>query len=120
MAIPLRGDFDAAALRAAAQQTKDAGQARRLLALAEIDDASSRTDAARIGGVTLQIVCALRLAQEGAALQQPCSRGADQPQGARRVRQPKPVFGSNPAVASGWSCTFRGSPRCRAARLSGT
>jgi transposase len=56
MAIPLRGDFDAAALRAAARRTKDAAQARRLLALAAIYDGATRTEAAKIGGVTLQIV----------------------------------------------------------------
>ena len=56
MAIPLRGDFDAAALRSAARRTKDAAQARRLLALAAIYDGATRTEAAKIGGVTLQIV----------------------------------------------------------------
>jgi transposase len=56
MPIPLRTDFDAAGLRAAARRTKDAAQARRLLALAAVYDGASRTEAARIGGVTLQIV----------------------------------------------------------------
>ncbi len=58
MAVPiaLREDFDAPGLRRLARATKDAAQARRLLALAEIYDGGSRTDAARIGGVTLQIV----------------------------------------------------------------
>jgi transposase len=58
MAVPiaLREDFDGPGLRRLAKGTKDAAQARRLLALAEIYDGSSRTDAARIGGVTLQIV----------------------------------------------------------------
>ena len=56
MPLPLRSDFDASALRAAARQSKDAGQARRLLALAAIYDGASHIDAARIGGVTLQIV----------------------------------------------------------------
>jgi len=56
MPLPLRSDFDAFALRAAARQSKHAGQARRLLALAAIYDGSTRTEAARIGGVTLQIV----------------------------------------------------------------
>jgi transposase len=56
MAIPLRGDFDSAALRAAARRTKDAAQVRRLLALAAVYDGATRTEAARIGGVTLQIV----------------------------------------------------------------
>ena len=56
MAIPLRGDYDAAALRAAARRSKNAAQARRLLALAAVYGGSTRTEAARIGGVTLQIV----------------------------------------------------------------
>ena len=56
MPVPLRGDFEASQLRAFARKTKDASQARRLLAVAAIYDGASRTDAARIGGVTLQIV----------------------------------------------------------------
>ena len=56
MPIALRGDFDAGKLRAVAKKTKDGPQARRLLALAAIYDGASRTEAARIGGVTLQIV----------------------------------------------------------------
>lgn len=55
-AVPLRDDFDASALRALGRKTRDAHQSRRLLALAEIYDGGSRSDAARIGGVTLQIV----------------------------------------------------------------
>ena len=43
MAIPLRSDFDAAALRAVARRTKDAAQARRLLALAAVYDGATRT-----------------------------------------------------------------------------
>jgi transposase len=56
MPIALREEFDAAGLRAAARASKDAGQTRRLLALAAIGDGATRTEAARIGGVTLQIV----------------------------------------------------------------
>ena len=56
MSIPLRSDFDAAALRGLARRSKDGPQARRLLALAAIYDGASRAEAARIGGVTLQIV----------------------------------------------------------------
>jgi hypothetical protein len=57
MSIPvsLRGDFKASQLRALARKTKDGPQARRLLALAAIYDGATRTEAARIGGVTLQI-----------------------------------------------------------------
>jgi transposase len=54
--IPLCSDVAAADLRQQARRTRDANHARRLLALAEIYDGGSRTDAARIGGVTLQIV----------------------------------------------------------------
>lgn len=56
MPVPLRTDFDASQLRGLARKTKDAPQARRLLALAAIYEGANRTEAARIGGVTLQIV----------------------------------------------------------------
>src|SRR3954464_4922339 len=56
MPVPLRTDFNAAALRTIARQTKDGPQARRLLALAAIYEGASRTEAARIGGGTVQIV----------------------------------------------------------------
>jgi len=54
--IPLRDDFTAAELRKLAKATSDATQARRLLSLALIYDGKSRTDASKIGGVTLQII----------------------------------------------------------------
>ena len=55
-ALSLRSDFDGARLRRLARQTRDADQARRLLALALIYDGGSRADAARLGSVTVQIV----------------------------------------------------------------
>jgi transposase len=55
-AVRLRGDFDADRLRALARGSKDGPQARRLLALAAIYEGAPRSEAARIGGVTLQIV----------------------------------------------------------------
>ena len=55
-AIALREDYDAAGLRRLAKGSKDAAQSRRLLALAEIYDGGRRRDAARIGGVGLQII----------------------------------------------------------------
>lgn len=55
-AIGLRDDFDGPALRRLARVSKAANQTRRLLALAGIYDGGSRTEAARIGGVGLQIV----------------------------------------------------------------
>lgn len=54
--IALRSDFTADQLRRQARSVQDAGQARRMLALATIYDGGSRSDAARVGGVTLQIV----------------------------------------------------------------
>jgi putative transposase len=56
MPIALRRDFDALRLRSIARKTKDAPQARRLLALAAIYNGATRTEAARIGNVTLQII----------------------------------------------------------------
>ena len=56
MPIALRGDYDAEMVRAAARRSKDGPQARRLLALAAIYEGARRTEAAKIGGVTLQII----------------------------------------------------------------
>ena len=56
MPIALSTEYDAGLLRAAARRSRDAGQTRRLLALAAIYDGATRTEAAAIGGVTLQIV----------------------------------------------------------------
>ncbi len=52
-AIGLRNDFGSGQLRALAKTVKDAGQTRRLLALAVIYDGGRRTEAAWIGGVGL-------------------------------------------------------------------
>jgi transposase len=54
--IELRADYDATRLRALAKATRNAGQSRRLLALAEIYDGGSRSKAARVVGVGLQTV----------------------------------------------------------------
>ena len=50
MTTPLRDDFDASGLRLLARGSKDAGQARRLLALAAIYEGAKRHEAAKIGG----------------------------------------------------------------------
>ena len=55
-ALALRDDFDGADLRRLARQSRDADQVRRLLSLAAIYDGASRTEAARLGGVGVQIV----------------------------------------------------------------
>lgn len=54
--VALRSDFTGRDLRRLARRTQDAKQARRLLALATIYDGGSRSDAARIGDVGLQII----------------------------------------------------------------
>ena len=54
--IELREDYTSEDLRLLARQSDDADQTRRLLAIAVILDGSSRTDAARTGGVTLQVI----------------------------------------------------------------
>ncbi|HSZ89502.1 MAG TPA: helix-turn-helix domain-containing protein, partial [Acetobacteraceae bacterium] len=55
-AIALRTDFTGSELRQLARYTRDANQARRLLALAVIYNGGSRSEAARVGGVGLQII----------------------------------------------------------------
>jgi transposase len=54
--LPLRADYNASGLRRLARSSKDAGQARRLLALATIYAGGTRLEAAAVGGVGLQIV----------------------------------------------------------------
>lgn len=67
--LPLRSDFDAAALRVEARSARDPDQVRRLLALAAIYDGEPRSAAAAIGGVGLQTVrdWVLRFNAEGPA-----------------------------------------------------
>ena len=55
-AVRLRGDFDAAQLRGLAKASGEANQTRRLLALAVIYEGGRRTDAAKVGGVGLQVI----------------------------------------------------------------
>jgi transposase len=55
-AVRLRSDFGGTELRRLARASRDAKQVRRLLALAAIYGGATRSEAARIGGVTLQIV----------------------------------------------------------------
>ena len=56
MAIGLRADFDAQTVRSAAERLIDGPHRRRFLALAAIYAGATRTEAAKIGGVTLQTV----------------------------------------------------------------
>jgi hypothetical protein len=55
-ALQVRNDYSGNDLRRLARTSDDADQTRRLLALAVIFDGGSRGDAARAGGVGLQVI----------------------------------------------------------------
>ncbi len=67
-AIKLRSDYDGVFLRRLAKASRDAGQTRRLLALASVYDGGSRSHAAKVGGVGLQVIrdWVLRFNEHGA------------------------------------------------------
>jgi len=100
MTVLLRGDFDAARVRGLAKKTKDGPQARRLLALSAIYEGATRTEAAKIGGVGLQIIrdWALRFNARGPAgllngkaLGQPCKLNDAQRQTIARMIEIGPI-----------------------------
>jgi len=53
-AIAVRADYTSSEVRRLARRATDAGQARRLLAIAAVLDGSSREEAARLGGMDRQ------------------------------------------------------------------
>jgi transposase len=53
-AVSLRADWDALRVRDAARRAEDAGQVRRLLAIAAVYDGMSRASAATLGGMDRQ------------------------------------------------------------------
>ena len=53
-AISVRADYSSQDLRRLAARVRDAGQARRLLAIAAVLDGASREEAAKIGGMDRQ------------------------------------------------------------------
>ena len=55
-ALKLRPDFEAAGLRRLALKSDNVDQVRRLLAIAAVYDGSSRADAARLAGMSCQIL----------------------------------------------------------------
>ncbi|MFM9853050.1 MAG: hypothetical protein ACKVOJ_09625 [Sphingomonadaceae bacterium] len=55
-AIGLGNDYSSEDLRGLARRCGDADQVRRPLALAVILEGGSRSDAAKVGGVTLQVI----------------------------------------------------------------
>ena len=56
MRIPLTDKYTVPSLRSVAQRSQHAGQARRLMALAALYDGATRTEAAAMAGVTVQII----------------------------------------------------------------
>ena len=56
MRISLTDNCTAPGLRSVARRSKHAGQARRLMALAALYDGATRTEAAAMAGVTVQII----------------------------------------------------------------
>lgn len=67
-AIAVRTDFTSGEVRRFAKRAKDAGQARRLLAIAAVLDGASREDAAKIGGMDRQTLrdWVIRFNEQGA------------------------------------------------------
>ena len=126
MSIPvaLRGDFDAAGLRRLARGSKDANQARRLLALATVYAGGTRSEAAAVGGVGRS--CGTGSYGSTPMGQQACStakRPANPPGSTPRIAAPlarcsKPGR-SPPSMAScagGWSIWCSGSGRSSRSR----
>ena len=126
MPIPLRADFNAGLVRAAAKRSKDGPQARRLLALAAIYDGANRTEAAEIGGVTLQIIrdWVMRfnaLGPDGLidrkAPGQPSRLNDVQRQAIAGMIESGPSRRSMVSCAGGWSIFPNGYTRSSASRL---
>lgn len=119
-AIRLRGDYDAGALHQLARRSVDAGQTRRLLALAAIYDGASRTAAARIGGVGLQTVRDWVLAfnadgptglVDGKAPGNPPLLNAEQRRALMAIVESGPIPASMASYAGGWSTWRNGCSR---------
>jgi transposase len=90
--LELRSDFDASKLRAAARQTKDGPQTRRLLTLAAIYDGATCKEAVRIRDVTVRIVrhwveSSIGTAWTGSLT---ASRAADRRAWTTRIGRPSP------------------------------
>ena len=115
--IDLRNDFDSVSLRRLAKRTRDATQSRRLLALAEVYDGGSRTDASRIGGVGLQIIrdWVLRFNArgpdglvDGKSPGAPSKLNADHRRALAEVVEGRPGPGGSTASCAGGARTWRG------------
>src|SRR5580700_7309937 len=90
-AIAVSADYTSNEVRRLAKQVKDAGQARRLLAIAAVLDGASREEAAKIGGMDRQTLrdWVIRFNEQGAEglINKPSPCGA----GGRPSRKPYPA-----------------------------
>lgn len=120
MPIPPRADFDAAGVRDAARESKDAGQVRGLLAPAAIYDGATGTRAAEIGGVSQQILRgrAIKFNARGPqgliarAAPGQRDRGASHcPEGPRHHGRLLVVAELEPQIAAAWSAVAALFPR---------
>ena len=122
-AIALREDFNAEDLRRLARASKQASQTRRLLALALTYDGGSRSDAAHVGSVSLQIVrdWVLRFNAEGPdglkdrkSSGRPCKLNESQRQALAQAVREGPRLEDHGVVRwrlqdlSGWICQHYG------------
>ena len=107
-AVLLRPDFNADELRQLARVSRDAGQSRRLLALAVIYDGGRRSEAARVGAVGLQTV-----RDPSAGLQRRRAGGTGRRQGARTTAQARRR--AAPGVGRGGGARPRSGARRRGA-----
>ena len=122
-AIGLRADYAGDRLRRPARESSDANQTGRLLALASIYDGGSRSHAAKLGGVGLQVIrdWVLRFNANG-------SGGVDRPQGdgcgaeafgppapPRPERAGRAPMSSMQRLRDEFDIDFRQCPRCGAA-----
>ncbi len=82
-AIAVRTDYSSSEVRRLAQRAKDAGQARRLLAIAAVLDGSSREGAARLGRMDRQTLrdWVIRFNEQGPEGQHSLAGCAGQAQG---------------------------------------
>ena len=104
--VALQLDYDAVHLRRIARESEDADQVQRLLALAVIYEGGSRTQAAEVGGVTLQVVrdWVLRFNADGPPR-------SDRPQGSRPAVTAKRITASRARSDGGDRCDPGGAWR---------
>ncbi len=95
-AIGVRSDYTSVDLRQFARRSGDPAQVRRLLAVALILDGGSRSEAAKVAGITLQTV---RDWVRNAAGRGRACQGQGKPGSGRAAPQDQPRFVASPSRA---------------------